>query len=236
MPDHEEDDYDETNNTEDFGSMTGGSNSQKKNEESFFEYMSTFTNAEKGHILNMIQYSGIAILPILTILKLMKIYLPDSNIFKPTSELIFEVVMQIIIILIAFFFIHKLVLYFPTYSQIPYSNISLLSGLLPLLFLMSTLDTKLSDKLNTIFDRLLSTLGIVKDPEESNESESSDSPREVALEMSNMNTLPVVSSMKAPSMNNIVENPMSSHQSYGGGEYLNNTLPAPMDSLGGSPF
>ena len=138
MPDHEEEEYDDTNNTEDFGSMTGGSKTQKKNEESFFEYMSSFTNAEKGHILNMIQYSGIAILPILTILKLMKIYLPDSNMFKPTSELIFEVVMQIVIIIIAFFFIHKFVLYFPTYSQIPYSNISLLSGLLPLLFLNKT--------------------------------------------------------------------------------------------------
>ena len=69
MPDHEEEEYDDTNNTEDFGSMTGGSKTQKKNEESFFEYMSSFTNAEKGHILNMIQYSGIAILPILTILK-----------------------------------------------------------------------------------------------------------------------------------------------------------------------
>ena len=224
--------------SETFGSMTGGgigSKNTTKNDESFFEYMSSFTNDEKGHIINMIQYSGIAILPILTLLKLMKIYLPESNLFKPSTELVFEVVMQLIVILIAFFFIHKFVLFFPTYSKIPYNNISLLSGILPLLFLMCTLDTKLSDKLNTLFDRMLTVLGVIKDPEKVNENTSKETPSDVALEMTNINNLPM--NMRGP-VNNMVENPMMSNQSqsYDGREFLNNTIPAPLDSLGGSPF
>ena len=90
--------------------------------------------------------------------------MPVNNPLKPTSELVFEVLIQLVIILVAFFFIHKLVLYFPTYSKVNYENFSLLSGMLPLLFLMFTLDTKISEKLNVLFDRLLIMLGIVKEP------------------------------------------------------------------------
>tara|TARA_B000000557_G_scaffold252864_1_gene241396 strand:- start:716 stop:1180 length:465 start_codon:yes stop_codon:yes gene_type:complete len=94
--------------------------------------------------------------------------MPVNNPLKPTSELVFEVLIQLIVILVAFFFIHKLVLYFPTYSQVNYESFSLLSGMLPLLFLMFTLDTKISEKLNVLFDRLLEMLGIIKEPYEDN--------------------------------------------------------------------
>jgi hypothetical protein len=126
-------------------------------------------------MLNIAQYCGISIIPLLAVLKIMKIYMPVNNPLKPTSELVFEVILQLVMILVAFFFIHKFVLYFPTYSQVNYENFSLLSGMLPLLFLMFTLDTKISEKLNVLFDRLLGMIGIIKEPMDGEEDDKTDS-------------------------------------------------------------
>ena len=148
-------------------SQLGGNDSDK----SFFEYMTSFSPTEKAQMMNLAQYCGIAVLPLLAVLKLMKIYMPINNPLKPSSELVIEVLIQLTVILVAFFFIHKLVLFFPTYSQVNYENFSLLSGMLPLLFLMFTLDTKISEKLNVLFDRLLGMLGIIKEPFDDEEEE-----------------------------------------------------------------
>lgn len=157
MTEYKDDEY-ETINSE--PSQLGGGDSDK----SFVEYITSFSPTEKSQIMNLVQYCGIAILPLLTVLKLMKNYMPINNPLKPSSELIFEVIVQLIVILVSFFFVHKLVLYVPTYSQVNYEKISLLSGMLPLLFLMFTLDTKISEKLNVLFDRLLEMLGLLKEP------------------------------------------------------------------------
>lgn len=138
----------------------GGGDSDK----SFVEYITSFSPTEKSQMMNLLQYCGISILPLLTVLKLMKNYMPINNPLKPSSELIIEVIVQLIVILVSFFFVHKLVLYIPTYSQVNYEKFSLLSGMLPLLFLMFTLDTKISEKLNVLFDRLLEMLGLLKEP------------------------------------------------------------------------
>ena len=132
---------------------------------SFMSYMTSFSSKEQSQLLNLLQYGGLSIIPILTLLKIMKIYLPNEpSQLKPTTELIIEVVLQLTIIIVAFFFIHKLVVYLPTYSQEGYDSYSLMSGILPLFFLMFTLDTKISEKLNTLFDRLLNILGVIKEP------------------------------------------------------------------------
>lgn len=152
---------------------TGGKKMNVSRKVSLFNYLTTFSSKEKSQILNLLQYSGLSILPLLIILKLMKLYIPPDDPFKSSTELLIEVVLQISIIVLALFFIHKLVVYLPTYSKIEYDQFSLLSGILPLLFLMFTLDTKISDKLSTLFDRLLMALGIKKEPYSNNDESSS---------------------------------------------------------------
>jgi hypothetical protein len=132
---------------------------------SFMTYMTSFSSREQSQVLNLLQYGGLCIIPLLALLKLMKAYIPNEpSQLKPTTELIIEVVLQLTVIIVAFFFIHKMVVYLPTYSQQEYDSYSLMSGIIPLFFLMFTLDTKISEKMNTLFDRLLSVLGIVKEP------------------------------------------------------------------------
>ena len=155
--------------------MTGGGKEDaagSSSNTSFVEYITSFSGKEKSQLLNLIQYGGLSIVPLLITLKLMKMYIPDEDPFKPTTEILFEVVIQVVIMISALFLIHKIIVYFPTYSNLDYDNISLLSGILPLFFLMFTLDTKFSNKLNTLFDRLLIALGVIKEPySESSEEE-----------------------------------------------------------------
>ena len=131
---------------------------------SFFDYISTTTPNEKAQLLNLLQYGGLTILPIMIVLKLMKIYVPSEDPFKSSTELLVEVLVQLAVIVVAFFIVHKLVLYVPTYSNMEYDKFSLLSGILPLFFLMFTLDTKISEKLTILFDRLLFAIGLKKEP------------------------------------------------------------------------
>ena len=102
---------------------------------SFVEYITTITSRDKSQILNLLQYGGLTIIPILIILKCMKLYVPAQDPFKSSTEILLEVIIQLFIIILAFFFIHKLVIYVPTYSNVEYEHISLLSGILPLFFL-----------------------------------------------------------------------------------------------------
>lgn len=163
--------YSETDENDEFGmslnEQIGGGDSSK----SFIDYITSFSSSEKAQMMNIVQYCGILVIPLLAVLKMMKIYMPINNPLKPTSELVFEVIVQLIVILVSFFLIHKFVLYFPTYSEVKYENFSLLSGMLPLLFLMFTLDTKISEKLNVLFDRLLSMIGLIKEPFDEEEKE-----------------------------------------------------------------
>lgn len=143
--------------------VTGGSKANVPRNMSFVDYITTFTSNEKSQLFNLLQYGGLTVIPLLIILKLMKLYVPPEDPYKSSTELLIEVVVQLVIIIAAFFIIHKLVLYVPTYSKVEYDKISLLSGILPLFFLMFTMDTKLSQKATLLFDRLLFAIGLKKE-------------------------------------------------------------------------
>lgn len=134
-----------------------------KSQPSFFEYITSFSSYEKSQLFNLFQYGGLIIIPIMIVLKIMKMYVPLEDAFKSTTDILIEVILQLVAIILSFFFINKLVLYVPTYSNVEYDKISLLSTILPLFFLIMTLDTKLGEKMNILFDRLLEVLGIKKE-------------------------------------------------------------------------
>ena len=93
------------------------------------------------------QYGGLVIIPLVLVLKLMKMYVPVEDSYKSTLEITIEVLVELAVIIVLFFIIHKLVVYVPTYSKVEYDNISLLSGILPLFFIIFSMDTKLSENL-----------------------------------------------------------------------------------------
>lgn len=129
----------------------------------FFEHMTTFSDNEKAQVLNLLQYGGLIILPLLILLKFMKMYIPEEDPTKGSPELLVEVALQLGLILVVFFLVHKMVCYVPTYSKVEYGNLNLLHVVLPLFFLMFALDTNVAQKLNVLFDRLIIALGIKRE-------------------------------------------------------------------------
>ena len=145
--------------------FTGGSGG------SFVEHMTNLSSLEKNELLNMSQYILLAIIPLSLFLKVMKMYVPEGDDEKNSIEIVIEVVVQSIAIFVVFFFIHKWVMFFPTYSKAPYSNLNLIQIILVVLFLMLCMKNAFSEKVSILLDRGLSALGLKEEPKKEKERE-----------------------------------------------------------------
>ena len=80
----------------------------------FLNHMLRFDDETKHELSNIIQYVVLAIIPIVTVNKLMKKYIPDADEEKGTFEISFEILIQLIVLLIAIYYINRLIIYIPT--------------------------------------------------------------------------------------------------------------------------
>jgi len=131
---------------------------------SFVEHMTNLSSLEKNELLNMSQYILLAIIPLALFLKAMKMYVPEGDDEKNSIEILIEVIVQSIAIFVIFFFIHKWVVFFPTYSKSPYSNLSLIQIILVVLFLLLCMKNAFSEKVSILLDRGLAALGLKEEP------------------------------------------------------------------------
>jgi hypothetical protein len=139
---------------EDENLMTGGKS------DSFLSYLTTITTVEKNELLNVFQYILLVIIPLVLFLKFMKEYIPPENTSKSSIEITTEVLIQLFLIFVVFWMIHKIVLYIPTYSKSPYEKINLIQMALPVLFLLLCMKSTLSEKMSILLDRGLILVGI----------------------------------------------------------------------------
>jgi hypothetical protein len=103
----------------------------------------------------MFQYIVIALIPVIVLLKLIKEYIPEDDDKKESIELIIEIVIQIGVLFVAMYLIDKIIRYFPTYSNVPYTKFNEISFIIPTLVLIMTMQTKLGAKINILYDRVL---------------------------------------------------------------------------------
>ncbi len=122
--------------------------------EGFFSHMFSYDDDTKCTIMNMIQYMIMAIIPVVIILKLVKEYVPEDDETKGTFEIAIEVVIQLGVLFLGIWFIDRLIRYFPTFSKMPYTKGNELSFVIPLLFIMITMQTKLGAKINILVERI----------------------------------------------------------------------------------
>ena len=138
-------------------SFIGGSNT------SFFNYMFSLADGEKVEIINTLQYVVLGIIPILLVVKLINSYIPPFDNKKSTVEISVELIVQLGVLFTLFFFIHKLILFVPTYTKQQYPAVQFLPIVLPLLFVLFNLDKNFGEKAQLLFDRILMMLGIKKE-------------------------------------------------------------------------
>lgn len=138
--------------------MIGGSN-----QESFLNYMFSLSQKDKMELMNVVQYIGLAIIPIIVFVKLMKTYLPPFDNYKGNVELVLEVVLQLVVLFVFFWFVHRFIMFIPTYSKENYSTMNVFHFIVPFIFILFTLDTTISKKVNLLMNRALIYLGLEKE-------------------------------------------------------------------------
>ena len=122
----------------------------------FVKYLFELDDENKNEIVNMVQYAVLAIIPIVIILKLVKHFIPEEDETKGSLEILVETVGQIVFITGMLWFSDRVIRYFPTYTGAKYGNLNPTSFLLPLILILSTMQTKLGAKINILLDRGLS--------------------------------------------------------------------------------
>jgi hypothetical protein len=138
---------------ENFEGSIGGTS--KLSPSGFFNYVFNFDSDNKAILLNMFQYILIALIPVIVLLKLIKEYIPEDDDKKESLELTIEIVIQLGVLFVAMYLIDKIIRYFPTYSNVPYSKYNEISFIIPTLVLIMTMQTKLGSKINILYDRVV---------------------------------------------------------------------------------
>jgi hypothetical protein len=114
----------------------------------------SFDELDKVTLLNLIQYVTLSIIPILLVLKLLHEYVPEEDDEKSSIEVATELMIEVVSIVLSLWFINKAIIHIPTYSGKGYPPLSIFSGMLPLVFILMTIQSKFSKKVNILFDRL----------------------------------------------------------------------------------
>lgn len=122
---------------------------------SFYDHVIKFDQSDKNNLINIIQYSVIAIIPIVIINKLMQHYIPEADDQKSSLEISAEVFAQLIFMFVGMYFIHKLVTYIPSYTGIHMGEFNVIPVILPFLVILLSLQSKLGEKVEILVDRVL---------------------------------------------------------------------------------
>lgn len=130
---------------------------------SFFSYMFSLSEGEKVDLLNMFQYLLLAIIPVLLINKFMATYIPPVDRSKSTIEITSELLIQLIVLFTFIYFIHKLILFIPTYSKNPYPSINFIPIILPVLIILLSLDKNMHEKSSILMNKVFVMLGLTKE-------------------------------------------------------------------------
>jgi hypothetical protein len=130
--------------------MDSSDNSKK----GFLNHVFNFDNDSKSDLLNIIQYTVIAIIPIVVLNKLMQKYVPEADEKKGSVEILAEVLIQIIVMFVGLLIIHRIITYVPTYSGMEYPEFSIIFVVLAILMITLSLQTKLGEKVGILVDRI----------------------------------------------------------------------------------
>jgi hypothetical protein len=122
---------------------------------SFFKHVFNFDDDSKSEILNILQYSLIAIIPIVILNKTMQKYVPEADDKKSSLEVSAELLIQIIVMFIGLLLIHRIITYVPTYSGAKYPDFHIVYIILAVLMITMSLQTKLGEKVSILVDRVV---------------------------------------------------------------------------------
>jgi hypothetical protein len=120
----------------------------------FFKYVFNFDEDSKGEMINLVQYSVLAIIPVVILNKLIQRFVPEVDEDKGSIEILVEVIIQIIVMFIGLLFINRIITYIPTFSKMAYPEIQIIFFVLPVLMIILSLQTRIGEKVSILTDRV----------------------------------------------------------------------------------
>lgn len=138
-------------------------NEQINESSTFLEHM--MDNDMKSKLLNISQYTAMAVVPVIALNKLMQHIFPQVDETKNNLEITIEVCGQLIMLFIGLYFIDRAIRYVKTYSGEQYESISILNMILPFSILLLSIQSKMGQKFNIVVERLMVHFNIKKKEE-----------------------------------------------------------------------
>jgi hypothetical protein len=126
-----------------------------KTSKGFIKHVFNFDEDSKCEISNIIQYSLLAIIPIVILNKCMQKYVPEADDEKGSLEILAEIIIQIIVMFIGLLLIDRIITFIPTYCGMKYPEHSILYVILGTLMVIMSLQTKLGEKVNILVERVI---------------------------------------------------------------------------------
>lgn len=126
---------------------------------SFVQHVFNFDTSTKGELLNIVQYSLLAILPIFMLNKSVQEFIPEADEEKGSIEIVFEVLAQLVVMFFGMFFIHRIVTYLPTYSGKEYGSLNIFTIIIAFLVILLSLQSRLGEKVEILYERITELWG-----------------------------------------------------------------------------
>ena len=122
--------------------------------ETFFSHVFNFETDSRNEMVNIIQYTVISIIFIVILNKIIQLYVPELDKNKSNLILIFEIIVQCIILFVGILFIHRIITYIPTFSGTKYADQNVITIILPTLIVLLGI-SNLGEKVTHLMDRLI---------------------------------------------------------------------------------
>lgn len=128
--------------------------SSDESNKSFFKHVFNFDDDSKSEILNTIQYILLAIIPVIILTKTIGKYVPEADDKKGSVEISAEILIQVLVTFLGLLLIHRIITYFPTYSNTKYPDFHIIFIVLSFLMITMSLQTRLGEKVSIIVERV----------------------------------------------------------------------------------
>jgi hypothetical protein len=119
----------------------------------FFKQVFKLNEDAQGEVLNMMQYVAIGFIPAILVIYVIRYYVPDPDDDKGSLTILAEIFAQTFAMLLGIYFIHRIIVYFPTYSGIKYERFHIINILMVFIMVLFSIKTKLGEKAQILVER-----------------------------------------------------------------------------------
>ena len=119
----------------------------------FFKQVFKLNEDAQGEVLNMMQYVAIGFIPAILVIYVIRYYVPDPDDDKGSLTILAEIFAQTYAMLLGIYFIHRMIIYFPTYSGIKYERFHIINILMVFIMVLFSIKTKLGEKAQILVER-----------------------------------------------------------------------------------